>query len=81
MSKWANIEEKTNSFRLLCSHDDCSLSICNLLNGRLHVTTLHGNNRHSLTFDNRDMLFIVSQFIKSLKKEDRKKLLEFYDNF
>lgn len=80
MGKWTNINEENNKFRLLCSSDDCSLSICNLIRGKIHITTIHGQNRHSYTMNNKDMVFIVSQFLYSLNKEDRKKILEYYNN-
>jgi len=80
MTQWTNIDNKNNKFRLSCDNDDCNLSICNLINGKLHVTTIHNNKRHSLTFSSKDMVFIVSQFLNNLKKEDKIKLLEFYLN-
>lgn len=80
-SQWAKINDSNDRFRLLCDNSDCSLSIGNLLSGRIHITTVHGNERHSYTFTNKDMLFVISQFMKTLSVEDRKKILEFYSNF
>lgn len=80
MGNWALIQNNPNKYRLLCNHKDCSLSICNLDNGRISITTLHGGNRHSMVFDNNDMIFIMSQFISRLSKSDREKLLEFYQH-
>lgn len=79
MGEWANINSSNNRFRYFCDINNCNLSICNLLDGRLHITTLHNKERHSITFSNQDMVFIVSQFIASLPIEDRKKLLDFYN--
>lgn len=80
-SQWARISESNDRFRLLCDNNNCSLSLANLLSGRLHITTMHGNERHSYTLTDADMKFVVSQFIKALPAEERKKLLQFYENF
>lgn len=80
MNNWSNINNSNNRFRFSCNINNCPLSICNLLNGKLHITTIHGKERHSLTFSSADMVFITSQFILSLAEEDRKKLLSFYNN-
>jgi len=81
MAKWANINNNNNNFRLLCDNDYCSLSIANLLSGKIHLTTIHGKERHSYTFSNEDMLFIVSQYINNLNKEERLKLIRYFSNF
>lgn len=81
MAKWTNINESNDKFRLLCDNEYCSLSVANLLKGKIHITTIHGNERHSYTFSNKDMLFVVSQFIKNLSPSDRQSLLNFYRKF
>lgn len=81
MAEWNNINNKNDRFKLSCDHDDCDLSIANLLYGRLHLTSIHNDTRHSYTFSHHDMLFVVSQYIKNLSPNDRKKLLEFYSGF
>lgn len=81
MSQWANINDSNDRFRLLCDNDNCSLSIANLLSGKIHVTTVHGNERHSYTCSHEDMKFIVAQYIKSLSKEKREDFLEFFSQF
>lgn len=81
MGSWATINNINDRFRLLCNHNDCSLSVCNLISGKLHITTIHGNKRHSVSLTNEDMLFIISQYIKALSPIDREKLLDFYSKF
>lgn len=76
--RWLNINNSNDRFKLICNNNNCQLSICNLLSGKIHITTIHEGIRHSLTFSNNDMIFVVSQFLSSLSKNDRKKLLEFY---
>ena len=76
--RWININNDNNRFKLICNNNNCKLSICNLLNGKIHITTIHDGIRHSITFSNNDMIFIVSQFISSLNEEDKYKLLNFY---
>lgn len=82
MDNWLQIEDNDNNrFRLICNNPSCNLSIANLLSGKLHITTMHGRERHSYTLSERDMLFIVSQYLNSVSQEDRNKLLEFFKNF
>lgn len=76
--RWSNINNSNDRFRLTCNNNKCQLSICNLLNGRIHITTTHNGERHSLTMSNNDMIFVISQFLKSLSKSDKEKLLDFY---
>lgn len=78
---WNQIDEFDGRFRLMCSNPSCSLSIANLLLGKLHITTMHGRERHSYTFSDKDMLFIVSQYLNSISKEDREKVIEFFKKF
>lgn len=81
MSKWTNIDDNYTKYRLLCNSENCSLSICNILKGKLHISTIHGTERHSYTFTNQDMLFMFSEFIKSLSPKDKQELLNFYRSF
>lgn len=73
MDRWVQIEK--NRYRLLCSGDSCSLSLANLLNGKIHITTIHGSHRHSYTFDDYDMQFIILQYLSSLDDEKREKIV------
>ncbi len=81
MSKWAQIENSNDRFRLLCSNSTCSLSIANLLNGMLSISTIHGSARHSTLLSDEDMKFIVSQYLNNLSIDEREKMLEFFENF
>lgn len=81
MGVWTNINDSNDRFRLLCENKDCSLSIANLINGMLHVSTLHNNQRHSIAFNNQDMRFIVSQYLNNLSLDERQEMLQFFKNF
>ena len=76
--RWLAINNTNDRYKLLCNNNNCKLSICNLLNGKIHITTVHEGVRHSITFSNNDMIFVVSNFLRSLTKEDKNKLLDFY---
>ncbi len=81
MANWANINDNNNRFRLLCNNPTCSLSVANLIDGILHITTVHGSNRHSMLLSHEDMRFIVSQYLNSLSETDRRNLLNFFESF
>lgn len=66
-NNWKNIEN--NRFRLLCNKDSCTRSIANLLDGRLHISTIHGEDRHTVTLTTNDMFFITSQFLSTLDQQ------------
>lgn len=81
MAKWAQINESTNRFRLLCNANSCSLSLANVVNGMLSISTVHGTERHSSLLSHEDMLFIVSQYLNSLSSKDRENILQFFHSF
>lgn len=78
---WSIIDTSNDRFRFYCENPECNLSMCNLLQGKLHITTIHNNKRHSYSFSDRDMAFIISQYINSLPSHKRNKILEFLNNF
>lgn len=69
-TRWAAIPNMENGYRLLCNHETCSLSCANLRNGRLSVTSVHGESRHSYVLSKKDMAFITTAFLDSLSKEE-----------
>lgn len=81
MANWDQINNSHNRFRLLCDKENCSLSLANLTQGLLHITSIHNGQRHSFQLSDNDMKFIVSQYLNSLSLDEREKMLEFFENF
>lgn len=81
MDKWEQIQNQNDRFRLLCEKPDCSTSILNISKGIISISSIHNGFRHTTQFSPQDMLFIVSQYLNSLSKEDRERLLEFFKSF
>lgn len=69
-TRWANISEVPNAFRLLCSDPECSLSCANLRNGKISVTSMHGTDRHSYVLSKKDMAFVMCMFLNSLTEKE-----------
>lgn len=69
-TRWATIPDATSGYRLLCNHESCSLSCANLRDGKLSVTSVHGDYRHSYVLTKKDMAFLTTVFLNSLSKED-----------
>lgn len=81
MNEWKQIENQKNRFKLVCNHNECILSILNMINGMISISSVHKNQRHTTILSQKDMLFVVSQYLNSLSDIDRNKLLEFFKNF
>jgi hypothetical protein len=69
-TRWDNIPEASDAYRLLCSAPICSLSCANLKNGKLSVTSVHGTERHSYAFTKNDMAFATISFLDSLTQAE-----------
>ncbi len=69
-TRWNDIPGTENGYRLLCSDPVCSLSCANLRNGRLSVTSIHGQVRHSYLFTKKDMVFTIMKFMETLTSEE-----------
>lgn len=69
-TRWDNIPDTEDGYRLLCSNPVCSLSCANLRNGRLAVTSMHGNDRHSYLFTKHDMVFATLEFLNTLSETE-----------
>lgn len=69
-TRWDRIPNRENAYRLLCDHPDCSLSCANLKDGRLLVTSVHGEDRHSYQFRKNDMFFATLLFLDSLSEKE-----------
>lgn len=78
--KWVKIQDNENRYRLLCSGETCSLSLANLFEGRLHVSNIHGKDRHSYTLNHREMLFVINEYFNSLSEKERETVLELLKN-
>lgn len=69
-TRWDDIPKTNNDFRLLCNDPECSLSCANIRNGKLSVTSIHGDERHSQILTKNDMAFITLKFLESLNEEE-----------
>lgn len=69
-TRWDNIPDSPENYRLLCSDPLCSLSCANLKNGKLAVTSVHGAARHSYMFTKADMAFTTLMFLNSLSDKE-----------
>lgn len=69
-TRWDNIPTLVDSYKLLCSGPECSLSCANIRGGRLSVTATHGNDRHSQVLSKNDMVFATMAFLNSLSREE-----------
>lgn len=69
-TRWDNIPSISGGQRLLCSDPECSLSCANLRDGKLSVTSVHGNDRHSYSFTKNDMAFVVISFLDQLSEKE-----------
>lgn len=81
MNKWEQINNQNNRFKLVCNHAECPLSVMNITNGMISISSIHEGSRHSLVLKNEDMLFVVSQYLNNMNKEDREKILTFFQSF
>jgi len=79
-TRWDNIPDLPESYRLLCNSSMCSLSCANLRDGRLSVTSVHGAERHSQTLTKKEMAFISAIFLNSLSEYDMLTFLNIYNN-
>lgn len=78
-TRWNDIPSLPDGYRLLCSNPVCSLSCANLRNGKLSVTSLHGDERHSYIFTKRDMTFAVIEFLNSLDERELTTVLNIFN--
>ncbi len=79
MAEWTTLNNR-NQFRLLCDSTGCELSLSNIINGHLSVSTIHNGQRHSYSFSDDDMKFIVSQYISSLVENEKIEMIDFFRN-
>ncbi len=70
LTRWDTIPNTVDGYRLLCNNSECSLSCANLKDGKLSITSVHGNERHSYTLTKRDMTFLGLLFLDSLEEKD-----------
>lgn len=69
-TRWDSIPQELDAFRLLCNQPVCSLSCANIRNGRLAITSIHGNERHSYILTKKDMAFLTAVFLSHLSKTE-----------
>lgn len=69
-TRWDDIPQEPNGFRLLCNQPVCSLSCANIRNGKLAITSIHGNERHSYILTKKDMAFLTAIFLTHLSKTE-----------
>lgn len=69
-TRWTEIPRVGEGYRLLCSNPLCSLSCANLKNGKISVTSIHGDERHSYELTKNDMLFATITFLNHLTKKE-----------
>lgn len=69
-TRWNRIQGTEDDYRLSCSDPLCSLSCANLRNGRISVTSTHGDERHSYLMSKSDMTFALINFLDSLSEKD-----------
>ena len=69
-TRWDNIPQTTDGYKLLCSNAECSLSCANVKGGKLSVTSIHGTERHSQQLSKMDMAFMSLLFLNSLSGKD-----------
>ncbi len=78
-TRWDNIPQQEDAFRLLCSDPQCSLSCANLKNGRISVTSMHGTERHSYSMSKSDMVLATLFFLDSLEDADMEKFCKIFN--
>lgn len=69
-TRWDDIPQEPDAFRLLCNQPVCSLSCANIRNGKLAITSIHGNERHSYILTKKDMAFLTAVFLAHLSKTE-----------
>jgi hypothetical protein len=69
-TRWDNIPQEPDAFRLLCNQPVCSLSCANIRNGKLAITSIHGSERHSYILSKKDMAFLTAVFLSHLSKTE-----------
>jgi len=79
-TRWDNIPSIPDGYRLLCNNPTCSLSCANIRDGRLSVTSVHGEERHSKTLTKKEMAFITALFLNSLSEYDLIAFTHIYNN-
>lgn len=78
-TRWDTIPDEIKGFRLLCNDPECSLSCANLKQGKLSVTSIHGNERHSYLLSKKDMAFVTLCFLDSLSETDLESFCKMFD--
>jgi len=69
-TRWDNIPQSADGYKLLCANEECSLSCANIKGGKLSVTSVHGTERHSQQLSKTDMAFLALVFLNSLSEKD-----------
>lgn len=69
-TRWDNIPQTVDGYKLLCTNPECSLSCANVKGGKLAVTSIHGTERHSQQLSKMDMAFMTLLFLNSLSEKD-----------
>lgn len=77
-TQWSKID-KQDRFRLRCGNDSCSLSCANIANGRLSLTSVHGNERHTYQLTSKDMLFLTLDYLKYLNSKDLETFIKLFN--
>jgi hypothetical protein len=79
LTRWNSIPNGSGGYRLLCSNPQCSLSCANLRGGRLSVTSMHGNERHSYLMSPTDMAFVTVEFLNSLSEKELQNFVNIFN--
>lgn len=77
-TQWSKID-KQDRFRLRCVNESCSLSCANMINGRLSLTSIHNNERHTHLLSSKDMLFLTLDYLNTLSKKDLNSFIRLFN--
>lgn len=79
LTRWNKIPDSQDSFRLLCSDPICSLSCANLRDGKISVTSIHGDERHSYVFTKNDTAFAFIEFVNTLNEKELQNFVNIFN--